>query len=108
MLSLDKVIDHSGEGEGSCTILDTLSGLEEDEPQAKYTFAELKQLLGEVIDALPEKERLVVSLYYFEEMKNKEISQVMGVSRSRVSQIHSKAVARIKGRLAQCLTNYEF
>jgi RNA polymerase sigma factor for flagellar operon FliA len=99
ILSLDEVIDYSGEGEGGRTILDTLSGLEEDDPQAKHAFDELKRLLAQAIDALPERERLVLSLYYHEEMSMKEIGQVIEVTESRVSQIHSKAVARIKGRL---------
>ncbi len=99
ILSLDEVIDYSGDGEGGRTILDTISGLEEDDPQAKHAFEELKQLLAQAIDSLPERERLVLSLYYHEEMSMKEIGQVMEVTESRVSQIHSKAVARIKGRL---------
>ena len=105
MLSLDNVIDHSGDGEGGCTILDNLSGLEEDEPQAKHAFSELKQIVGEAIDALPEQDRLVVSLYYYEEMNKKEIGQVMEVTGSRVSQIHSRAIERIKRRLTPCLAN---
>jgi RNA polymerase sigma factor for flagellar operon FliA len=99
LLSLDEVISFSGDGEGGRTILDTLSGLEEDDPQSKHAFEELKQLLALAIDALPERERLVLSLYYHEEMSMKEIGQVIEVTESRVSQIHSKAVARIKGRL---------
>lgn len=99
ILSLDEVIDFSGEGEGGRSILDTLSGLEEDNPQAKHAFEELKHLLAQAIDALPERERLVLSLYYHEEMSMKEIGQVMEITESRVSQIHSKAVTRIKGRL---------
>ena len=73
ILSLDEVIDYSGEGEGGRTILDTLSGLEEDDPQAKHAFEELNHLLAQAIDALPERERLVLSLYYHEEMSMKEI-----------------------------------
>jgi RNA polymerase sigma factor for flagellar operon FliA len=53
----------------------------------------------EQIDALPERERLVLSLYYEEELNLKEIGEVIGVSESRVSQIHSQAMARLRSRL---------
>ena len=77
----------------------TLSGLEDEDPQAQHAFEELKRLLAQAIDALPERERLVLSLYYHEEMSMKEIGAVMEVTESRISQIHSKAIARIKGRI---------
>ena len=55
--------------------------------------------LAQAIDALPERERLVLSLYYHEEMGMKEIGAVLEVTESRVSQIHSKAISRIRGRI---------
>ncbi|MFC1491116.1 FliA/WhiG family RNA polymerase sigma factor [Nitrospinota bacterium] len=99
ILSLDDIIDRNRQGESGRTLLDTLSGLDEDDPQAQHAFAELKQLLAQAIDALPERERLVLSLYYHEEMSMKEIGAVMEVTESRVSQIHSKAISRIRGRM---------
>jgi len=59
----------------------------------------VKRLLAEAIDQLPERERLVVSLYYYEGLTLKEIGQVIGVSESRISQIHTKAIVRLRGRL---------
>ena len=103
ILSLDDIIHSNDEGGASRTLLDTLSGLEEDDPQAKHALEELKGLLAQAIDALPERERLVLSLYYHEEMNMKEIGQVMDITESRVSQIHSKALARIRGRLKRFL-----
>ncbi len=99
LLSLDDIIDRNWDGEGGRTLLDTLSGLEDEDPQAQHAFEELKRLLAQAIDALPERERLVLSLYYHEEMSMKEIGAVMEVTESRISQIHSKAIARIKGRI---------
>ena len=57
------------------------------------------QMLGSIIDSLPEKEKLVITLYYYEEMTLKEIASVLGVSESRVSQIHSKAVMKMRSKL---------
>ncbi|UTA49503.1 RNA polymerase sigma factor FliA [Simiduia sp. 21SJ11W-1] len=60
----------------------------------------LKQSLARAITQLPEREQLVLSLYYDEELNLKEIGQVLGVSESRVSQIHSQAAARLKAKLS--------
>lgn len=60
-----------------------------------------KENLAEAISTLPEREQLVLSLYYDEELNLKEIGQVIGVSESRVSQIHSQAALRLRARLTQ-------
>lgn len=60
---------------------------------------EMVKMLGDIIENLPEKERLVVTLYYYEEMTLKEVAAVLGVSESRVSQIHSKAVMKLRTKL---------
>ena len=62
---------------------------------------EAKSVLVEAIDALPEKERLVVTLYYHEDLTMKEIGQVMGYTESRISQLHTKSVIRLRGRLSK-------
>jgi RNA polymerase sigma factor for flagellar operon FliA len=69
------------------------------DPQEKLVYAETEYALGKAIDNLPEKERLVVSLYYYEEMTMKEIGQVLDISESRVCQIHSSAILRLHTRL---------
>lgn len=60
---------------------------------------EMKVILGEMIDALPEKEKLVISLYYYEELTLKEIANVIGVSESRISQIHSKVILKLRSKI---------
>ncbi len=65
--------------------------------------AESRELLLEAINCLSEQERLVVALYYYEEMTLKEIGETLGISESRVSQIHTKAVSRLHGRMKRLL-----
>lgn len=68
-------------------------------PEQHYEGKELKEILADYIDDLTEKERMVVTLYYFEELTLKEIGKVLGVSESRISQIHSKALIKLKAKL---------
>ena len=70
-------------------------------PEEAYERQEMKETLTEAIERLSEKEQQVITLYYFEELTLKEISKIMGVSESRVSQIHSKAVLRLRTRLGK-------
>lgn len=70
-----------------------------DNPLDDITSDAFKRSLAEAIEELPEREKLVLSLYYQEELNLKEIGAVLGVSESRVSQIHSQAALRLRGRL---------
>ncbi len=64
---------------------------------------DMKQVLAKAIESLPERERLVMSLYYDEELNLRETGEVLGVSESRVCQIHSQALIRLKSRVSQIL-----
>jgi RNA polymerase sigma factor for flagellar operon FliA len=77
-----------------------IPGAPEDDPLFRCLKGEMKQRLADAIDDLPEKERLVLTLYYFEELTMKEIGLTLGVVESRVSQIHSSAVVRLRVALA--------
>ncbi|MDD2189639.1 MAG: FliA/WhiG family RNA polymerase sigma factor [Eubacteriales bacterium] len=68
-------------------------------PEAGLLYNEMKEKLIEVIGQLNEKERLVISLYYYENLKLREIAEVMSITESRVSQIHSAAVIKMKNKL---------
>lgn len=70
-------------------------------PSASMEIKELQNILANAIDRLPEKERLVVSLYYYEELTLKEISLIMHLTEARISQLHTKAVFRLRGYLAR-------
>jgi RNA polymerase sigma factor for flagellar operon FliA len=75
----------------------------EDTPFFKCLRSEMKQLIARVIAELPDKERQVLALYYFEELTMKEVGATLGIGESRVSQIHSMAVLRLRARLEELL-----
>lgn len=74
---------------------------EASEPEKAYEREEVKQLLAKSLEDLTEKEQKVVLLYYYEELTLKEISKVLEVSESRVSQLHTKALQKMKGLLGK-------
>jgi RNA polymerase sigma factor for flagellar operon FliA len=72
-----------------------------NDPERAMEVSEVKRMLADIISKLTEKQQQVVNLYYFEEMTLKEISAVMGVSESRVSQIHAAAVLKMRAKLGR-------
>lgn len=70
-----------------------------DTPEEELESKEMKRILADMIETLPEKERLVITLYYYEELTLKEIAEVLGVSESRASQIHSKAIMKFRSKM---------
>ena len=73
----------------------------DDSPEKMYQKKEITDMLVDAIDKLSEKEKKVVSLYYFEDLTLKEISKIMGVSESRISQLHSKSVIKLRAKLGK-------
>ena len=92
-LNLEHTED-SGEDE-----LAYIAGSPEDNPLFRCLQGERRQCLIDAIEELPEKERMVLTLYYYEELTMKEIGLTLGVVESRVSQIHSSAVVRLRASL---------
>jgi RNA polymerase sigma factor FliA len=90
------ISDSSGD---QVSLLDTISDPTAADPQEALDTSEVKDLLAEAIESLPEREQLVVALYYYENLTLREIGEVLGVTESRVSQLHTKAVMRLKGQL---------
>jgi RNA polymerase sigma factor for flagellar operon FliA len=82
-----------------------IPGAPEDDPLFRCLKGEMKQRLTDAIEDLPEKERMVLTLYYYEELTMKEIGLTLGVVESRVSQIHSSAVVRLRSALASLRPN---
>ncbi len=70
-------------------------------PESYIELVETKNMLADTIEKLPEKEKNVVSMYYYEELTLKEISKIMGVTESRISQLHTKALMRMRGKLGR-------
>lgn len=70
-------------------------------PSENIEFKELQESLAAAIDKLPEKEKIVISLYYYEELTLKEISLILKLSEARISQLHTKAVFRLRGYLSR-------
>ena len=70
-----------------------------EQPEQVIERQELKRILAEAIDSLNENERKVIMLYYFEELTLKEISKILDVSESRVSQLHTKSLKKMKEKL---------
>jgi RNA polymerase sigma factor for flagellar operon FliA len=85
-------------------LCDHLPSAPEDTPFFRCLGAEMKGLLARVIAELPQKEQEVLVLYYFEELTMKEVGAVLGIGESRVSQIHSLAVLRLRGRLTELMS----
>lgn len=79
--------------------LDFLAAPEEEGPLARFVSAEERQRVAEAIAELPEKERLVLALYYFEEMTMKEVGLTLGVVESRVSQLRAAALTKLRKKL---------
>jgi RNA polymerase sigma factor for flagellar operon FliA len=98
--ALDELWTISSSGGDQVALIDTIEDTQGPEPQAELAQTELKEALGEAIARLPEREKLVVTLYYYEELTLREIGEVLGVTESRVSQLHTKAILRLKARLA--------
>ncbi len=73
------------------------------DPVEAIGLQEMRLALSEAITNLPEKERLVVTLYYFEELTMNEIGEVLGLTESRISQLHSKAAMRMRGRIRRLM-----
>jgi RNA polymerase sigma factor for flagellar operon FliA len=79
----------------------------EDDPLFRYLHAEMRERLIEAISDLPERERLVMTLYYYEETTMKEIGIILGVVESRISQIHASAVLHLRARLVDFASRQE-
>lgn len=94
IISLDDFLDQNHEG-----VFDAINNNTLERPEVAYGKLEIKEILVSAIKNLSEKEQKVISLYYFDDLTLKEISKIMHVSESRISQLHSKAVFKLKEKL---------
>jgi RNA polymerase sigma factor for flagellar operon FliA len=98
--ALDELWTVGSSGGDAISLIDTIEDQAAQGPQDALSQTEMKEAIGEAIARLPEREKLVVTLYYYEELTLREIGEVLGVTESRVSQLHTKAILRLKARLS--------
>ena len=98
--ALDELWTVSGSGGDQVALIDTIEDEGAPDPQGTLSVTEQKEALADAIARLPEREKLVVTLYYYEELTLREIGEVLGVTESRVSQLHTKAILRLKAHIA--------
>jgi RNA polymerase sigma factor for flagellar operon FliA len=99
VVALDELWSVSDSSGDQISLLDTLHDPDAPDPEHLLAQSELKDRLADAISALPEREKLVIALYYYENLTLREIGEVLGVTESRISQLHTKAVLRLKSRL---------
>jgi RNA polymerase sigma factor FliA len=95
-------LEELGQGpasEDKTNLLEALLSREDQDPLEMLNLQDLKKALTQAIAELPEKERLVLSLYYFEELTMKEVGKVLNLTESRISQLHTQTVMRLRGKL---------
>jgi RNA polymerase sigma factor for flagellar operon FliA len=95
-VSLHETLDHSEEGR---SFLDNLEDVKGPAPTDLIEAQEMTKIVASMLEQLSEKEQLVIALYYYEELTQKEIAEVIGVSEGRVSQLHSQALIKLKAKL---------
>ena len=98
MAALDELWTPQGASD-QVALIDTIEDTSGPDPEFSLEQTELNDALAEAIARLPEREKLVVTLYYYEELTLREIGEVLGVTESRVSQLHTKAILRLKAKL---------
>jgi len=97
--ALDELWSPTGSGD-QIALIDTIEDESGPDPELSLEQGEVREALAEAISDLPEREKLVVTLYYYEELTLREIGEVLGVTESRVSQLHTKAILRLKAHLS--------
>ncbi|MFH0926173.1 MAG: FliA/WhiG family RNA polymerase sigma factor [bacterium] len=105
LFSLDELWNTEGKGDGNA-LLDCLMSPRDssNDPLLSCRLEEIKERTARVIEELPLKEKLVISLYYYDELTMKEIGQVINVTESRICQLHTKAVIRLRSKLRDLYT----
>ncbi|HME70781.1 MAG TPA: FliA/WhiG family RNA polymerase sigma factor [Myxococcota bacterium] len=99
LVNLEEIRGSSPDGDRNGSFADIVEDVHSENPFASLKLQEMKEIIGDTIATLPEKERLVVSLYYYEDLNMKEIGSILGITESRVCQIHTKAVLRLRSKL---------
>ncbi|MGH2704068.1 MAG: RNA polymerase sigma factor WhiG [Actinomycetota bacterium] len=101
VVALDELMSVGGEKGDKLPLIDTLEDAGSKDPLATLESEETKRLLANAINKLPDREKIVITLYYYEGLTLNEIGQVLGVTESRICQMHTKAVLQLRTRMAE-------
>jgi RNA polymerase sigma factor for flagellar operon FliA len=101
VVALDELLNVGGDRGDKLSLVDTLEDTKAEDPVMAFETEETKYLLARAINTLPEREKIVVTLYYYEGLTLAEIGQVLGVTESRICQMHTKAVLQLRAKLAE-------
>ncbi len=103
LVALDELWTVSGDRPDKISLADIVEDVKVKDPSKTFEIEEMKDIIAEAINRLPERERIVVTLYYFEGLTMREIGEVLTVTESRVCQMHTKAILRLRARLGTAL-----
>ena len=101
VVALDELLSVGGEKGEAVSLVDTLADTKAADPETSFESEETRHILASAINVLPERERLVITLYYYEGLTLAQIGQVLGVTESRVCQMHTKAVLQLRNKMAE-------
>ena len=99
LVNLEEVRGVNADGDRTGSFADIVEDVNSENPFSSVKLTESKNVIAETIATLPEKERLVITLYYYEDLNMKEIGGILGITESRVCQIHTKSVLRLRAKL---------
>jgi RNA polymerase sigma factor FliA len=100
LVALDELWNTNENDGDHVSLLDTIADRRAPDPEQIVDQGEVRDRIADAIAALPEREKLVIALYYYENLTLREVGEVLGVTESRVSQLHTKAVLRLRSKLA--------
>lgn len=104
VVALEELLSIGTGGEEQISLIDTIEDTAVKDPSLVVEYSETKGALMEALTRLPERERTIVALYYYEGLTLREIGEILGITESRVSQLHNKALFRLRARLKQLKT----
>lgn len=99
-VTLGTFVEVGEDGEGE-SLISFVPDPDAEDPSQTYQASEIKEILRDAMEVLPKKEKFVVQLYYFDELTMKEIGTLLNITESRVSQLHTKAMLRLRGKLLE-------
>ena len=99
LVNLEELRGLGTNGERTGSYADIIEDIHSENPFSAFKQSQTRRVIAQTIGALPEKERLVLTLYYYEDLNMKEIGSILGITESRVCQIHTKAVGRLRSKL---------